>query len=109
MTIALRQSFGTFAGGVEHAYALATLARANRAPTDRLVHAPVRSTVAAASPDALLLDDLRQRTDLDPEWRLVALLQDLMTHAGYTLEDLRREGFADTMLDAARALRKLAW
>jgi hypothetical protein len=100
MSIALRQSFGSFAGGVEHAYALATLARANRVSSDRL---------AGSGADTLLLDDLRQRTDLDPEWRLVALLQDLLSHAEYTLEDLRREGFADTMLDAARALRRFAW
>jgi hypothetical protein len=95
--IALRQSFGTFAGGVEHAYALATLARATRA--------------VASAPNAppVWLDDVRHRPDFDNESRLVALLQDLLTTAGYTFEELRGEGFGDAVLDAARGLRRLAW
>ena len=98
MPFALRQSFGAFAGGVEHAYALATLARATRSVPDR----------ATPTSETVLLDDLRQRPDLDQESRLVALLQDLLAHAEYTLDDLRREGFGERVLDAARALRRLA-
>ncbi|MBY0490132.1 MAG: hypothetical protein K2R93_09860 [Gemmatimonadaceae bacterium] len=91
MPIALRESFGAFAGGVEHAYALATLAWA---------------TTAGATAE-VRLDDVRRRPDLDPESRLVALLQTLLRDAGYTLEELQREGFADTVLETARALRRL--
>lgn len=89
MPIALRESFGTFAGGVEHAYALATLAWAT----------------TAGARAGLLLDDVRRRPDLDQESRLVALLQTLLSDAGYTAEELKREGFADTVLDTARTLR----
>jgi hypothetical protein len=91
MPIALRHSFGAFAGGVEHAYALATLAWA---------------TTAAAGA-GVVLDEVRRRPDLDPESRLVALLQTLLSDAGYTLEELRREGFADSVLETARSLRRL--
>lgn len=98
MTFALRQSFGAFAGGVEHAYALATLARVSRSSTDR----------GTPMVDTVLLDDLRQRPDLDAESRLVALLQDLLAHAEYTLDELRSEGFGESVIDAARALRRLA-
>lgn len=97
MTIALRQPFGVFAGGVEHAYALATLAHATRSSADR---APPLS-------ECVLLADVRPHLEFDQESRLVALLQDLLAHAEYTFDDLRREGFADAVLDAARALRRL--
>lgn len=93
MTIALKQSFGPLAGGVEHAYALATLA----------------SATATVTRSGVMLEEVRRRPDLDQESRLVALLQGLLTDAGYTLDELRGEGFADTVLETARALRRLAF
>jgi hypothetical protein len=84
MPFALRPHFGDFAGGFEHAFALATLARAGDA-TD-------------AAPLAF---ELRRPTnEIDLHARLVALLQDVVLHAGYTVDDLRREGFAEPVLSA---------
>jgi hypothetical protein len=88
MPLALRPHFGALAGGLEHALALATLAYAAQ---------PNGGTTPASFPTL----DLRQPTsDFDLYSRLVTLLQHVVGHAGYTIEDLRREGFDEPVLSA---------
>lgn len=89
MPLALRQHFGALAGGIEHAFAIATLAH-------------------AAQPDggAPLLDPKRPTNDIDLFSRLVNLLQDVVSTAEYSIDDLRREGFAEPVLSALRQSRR---
>jgi hypothetical protein len=93
MTVALRASFGALAGGVEHALALVTLAHA----TD---------TERADAQGRAMADDIAWH-ELDPDVRLVCLLQDIVGHSDYTVDDLRREGFADEVLEAVRSVRAI--
>jgi hypothetical protein len=91
MPLALRPLFGDFAGGIEHAYALATLAQvADRHRFDR--------------DDVLLLDDFRHLADLDADAGVVGLLQDVIAKSDYTLDDLRREGFSEAVLESVRSV-----
>lgn len=85
MPLALRPHFGAHAGGIEHAFALATLVRAAH---------PQHGTP--------LLDAQRPTNDIDLYTRLVNLLQDVLSTAEYSIDDLRREGFAEPVLSALR-------
>jgi len=88
MPLALRPHFGALAGGLEHALALATLAYAAQPQ-------------GGSTPDALPALDLQRPTsDFDRHSRLVTLLQHVVGHAGYTIDDLRREGFDEPVLSA---------
>lgn len=84
MPLALRPHFGPRAGGIEHAFALATLAHASRP-----MGAPLLSYPTTGS-------------EFDAFSRLVTLLEDVVAHAEYTIDDLRREGFAEPVLSALR-------
>lgn len=92
MPLALRPHFGAHAGGLEHALALATLAHA--------VHPAGGRLAAAAEPESWG----RPSSDFEQFSRLVTLLQDVVRHPGYTIEDLRREGFAEPVLATLAAL-----
>jgi len=84
----LRNQFGDYAGGLEHALALATLAHAEYrdvALTPSSLY-PVR--MALALPDS------------DPDARTIALLHDVIEETNLTLDDLRQEGFPEHILDA---------
>lgn len=84
----LRNQFGNYAGGLEHALALATLAHATQrelAGTTSSLY-PVR--MALALPDS------------DPDARTIALLHDVIEETDLTLDDLREEGFPEHILDA---------
>ena len=87
----LREHFGSYAGGLEHALALATLAHATqrRSGTSFYMH-PVR--MALALPDE------------DPDSRTVALLHEVIADTDLTLEDLRKEGFPEHIVQAVDAL-----
>jgi (p)ppGpp synthase/HD superfamily hydrolase len=84
----LRNQFGDYAGGLEHALALATLAHATHrekaGSTPGLFRAPLSLTA----------------TDVDPDARTIALLHDVIAETDLTLEDLREEGFPEHILDA---------
>lgn len=83
----LRHQFGNYAGGLEHALALATLAHAThreRADTQAELYAPRN---ALSVPDS------------DPDARTIALLHDLMEDTDITVDDLRAEGFPEHILD----------
>ena len=84
----LRNQFGNYAGGLEHALALATLAHA----TQRELAGTPSSVYPA--PLALTLPDE------DPDARTIALLHDVIAETDLTLEDLRAEGFPEHILDA---------
>ena len=84
----LRNQFGNYAGGLEHALALATLAHATqreRAGSGASLYA---SRLALTLPDA------------DPDARTIALLHDVIEETDLTLDDLRAEGFPEHILDA---------
>ncbi len=84
----LRNQFGDYAGGLEHALALATLAHATqreRAVTPSSLY-PVRMSLALP--------------DSDPDARTIALLHDVIEETDLTLDDLRAEGFPEHILDA---------
>lgn len=85
MPLALRSHFGALAGGLEHAFAIATFAHA------------VQPTGGALTP---VMDSQRPTSELDRFSRLVTLLQGVVAHAGYTIDDLRREGFDEPVLSA---------
>ncbi len=90
MAVALRASFGELAGGVEHALALVTLAHATESErADRVVR-PLSEDIAWS--------------ELDPDMRLIGLLQDIIGNSDYTVDDLRREGFAEHVLEAVRSV-----
>jgi hypothetical protein len=95
MSPVLRPHFGSLAGGLEHALALATLAHAVQ---------PGGGTLPATG---LPEDWRRPTTDFDMFSRLVTLLQDVVAHAGYTIDDLRREGFAEPVLSALKVSRPM--
>jgi (p)ppGpp synthase/HD superfamily hydrolase len=80
----LRNQFGDYAGGLEHALALATLA-----------HATQRGTSADFAPRLALT-----LVDTDPDARTIALLHDVIEETDLTLDDLRAEGFPEHILDA---------
>lgn len=88
MPLALRPHFGALAGGLEHALALATFAYAAQ---------PHGGSGPVAFPP---LDVRRPTSDFDLYSCLVTLLQQVVGHAGYTIDDLRREGFAEPVLSA---------
>lgn len=84
----LRNQFGDYAGGLEHALALATLAHAEyreAAVTSSTLY-PVRMALALS--------------DSDPDARTIALLHDVIEETDLTLDDLRQEGFPEHILDA---------
>lgn len=83
MSLALRTPFGAFAGGLEHALALSTLARA------------VQPSGGSYAP---LLNLQRPTCEFDRFSRLVTLLQDVVSNTGCSLDDLRREGFDESVL-----------
>ncbi len=85
MPLALRSQFGALAGGLEHAYAIATFAHALQ---------PAGGTLTPA------INAQRPTSEFDRFSRLVSLLQDVVGNAGYTIEELRREGFAEPVLSA---------
>ncbi|MCO4098719.1 MAG: hypothetical protein HEQ38_04790 [Gemmatimonas sp.] len=85
MPLALRSHFGALAGGLEHALAIATF-----------VHA-VQPSGGTLTP---VIDSQRPTSEFDRFSRLVTLLQDVVAHAGYTIDDLRREGFDEPVLSA---------
>jgi hypothetical protein len=85
MSLALRTPFGAFAGGLEHAQALSTL-----------VHA-VQSNGGTMAP---LVTLHRPTCEVDRFHRLVALLQHVISNTEYSLDDLRREGFDESVLRA---------
>ena len=85
MSFALRTPFGAFAGGLEHAQALSTL-----------VHA-VQPSGGTPAP---LVNLQRPTCEADRFHRLVTLLQDVISNTGYSLDDLRREGFDESVLRA---------
>lgn len=89
MPLALRPHFGAIAGGIEHAFALATLAHA-----------------AQPQGGTPLFDARRPTNDIDLYARLVNLLQDVVSTAEYSIDDLRREGFAEPVLSALRHTRR---
>ena len=87
----LREHFGSYAGGLEHALALATLAHATQRRSGQSLYMhPVR--MALALPDE------------DPDSRTVALLHDVIADTDLTLEDLRKEGFPEHIVQAVDAL-----
>jgi (p)ppGpp synthase/HD superfamily hydrolase len=87
----LREHFGSYAGGLEHALALATLAHATqRRSAQSLAMHPVR--MALALPDE------------DADARTAALLHDVIADTDLTLEDLRNEGFPEHIVQAVDAL-----
>lgn len=90
MAHVLRPHFGAHAGGLAHAFALATLAHAADQQAAPLVSYD-------GPPDAM-----GDAADFDGFSRLVTLLQDVVSHAAYTIDDLRREGFAEPVLSALR-------
>jgi (p)ppGpp synthase/HD superfamily hydrolase len=87
----LREHFGSYAGGLEHALALATLAHATQRERGRssVLH-PVRMALALPYED--------------PDARTVALLHDVIEDSDLTLEDLRGEGFPEHIVQAVDAL-----
>lgn len=95
MSLALRPHFGSLAGGLEHALALATFAHAVQ-PND--------GTMPASG---LPEDWRRPTTEFDLFSRLVTLLQDVVVHTGVTIDDLRREGFAEPVLSALKVTRPM--
>jgi (p)ppGpp synthase/HD superfamily hydrolase len=84
----LRDQFGDYAGGLEHALALATLAHA----TQRELAGT--STYSYSSRNSLSLPDS------DPDARTIALLHDVIEDTDLTVDDLRAEGFPEHILDA---------
>ena len=90
----LREHFGSYAGGLEHALALATLAHATQRACGAQTGAhPVR--MALVLPEA------------DTDARTVALLHDVVEDSGLTLDDLRKEGFPEHIVAAVDALPHL--
>jgi hypothetical protein len=85
----LRPSFGDFAGGLEHAVALATLAYATARPTGLRWLEPSHPALM----DSGYPVDRRER-----DQRLVQVLQMLLNDATCSLDDLRREGFPEEVL-----------
>lgn len=88
----LREHFGDYAGGLEHALALATLAHA----TQRELNEPA----SYMHPVRMALE----LPDEDPDFRTVALLRDVITDTDLTLDDLRREGFPEHIVQAVDAM-----
>ena len=84
----LRNQFGDYAGGLEHALALATLA-----------HATQRE-LAGTSPYAYSARNALALPDSDPDARTIALLHDVIEETDLTVDDLRAEGFPEHILDA---------
>ena len=84
----LRNQFGNYAGGLEHALALATLAHANHRELAGTSHSLYPTRTALALPDS------------DPDARTIALLHDVIEETDLTVEDLRAEGFPEHILDA---------
>jgi (p)ppGpp synthase/HD superfamily hydrolase len=84
----LRNQFGDYAGGLEHALALATLAHA----TQRELAGT--ATYTYSTRNALSLPDS------DPDARTIALLHDVIQDTDLTVDDLRAEGFPEHILDA---------
>lgn len=89
MQLPLRQHFGVYAGGLEHALALATLA-----------HATGRDSLGR---ELLPSDDPSIFSQPDTETRLIALLEDVLVESDCTIEDLRREGFSESVLSALQS------
>lgn len=84
----LRNQFGNYAGGLEHALALATLAHATHRELAGTPSSLYTTRLAFALPDA------------DPDARTIALLHDVIEDTDLTLDDLREEGFPEHILDA---------
>ena len=84
----LRNQFGNYAGGLEHALALATLA-----------HATHRE-LAGASDSLYSAGAALSLPDSDPDARTIALLHDVIEETDLTVDDLRAEGFPEHILDA---------
>ncbi|HYW31521.1 MAG TPA: hypothetical protein VE869_08450 [Gemmatimonas sp.] len=84
----LRNQFGDYAGGLEHALALATLAHATQREMASSSSQPYPSRLSLALPDA------------DPDARTIALLHDVIEDTDLTVDDLREEGFPEHILDA---------
>jgi len=89
MQLPLRHHFGVYAGGLEHALALATLAHATR-----------RNSFGR---ELLPSDDPAIFSLPDTESRLIALLENVLVESDCTIEDLRREGFSEPVLSALHA------
>lgn len=84
----LRNQFGDYAGGLQHALALATLA-----------HATQRE-LAGVSPYSYSARNALALPDSDPDARTIALLHDVIEETDLTVDDLRAEGFPEHILDA---------
>ncbi|MES2522682.1 MAG: GTP pyrophosphokinase [Gemmatimonadota bacterium] len=84
----LRNQFGDYAGGLEHALALATLAHATQRELAGTSPNVYPSRLSLALPDS------------DPDARTIALLHDVIEETDLTVEDLREEGFPEHILDA---------
>ena len=84
----LRNQFGDYAGGLEHALALNTLA-----------HATQRG-LATASSRSYAAHNALSLPDSDPDARTIALLHDVIEETDLTVDDLRAEGFPEHILDA---------
>lgn len=82
----LRNQFGNYAGGLEHALALATLAHATHRERSGAASRPYSPGLAFP--------------DIDPDARTIALLHDVIEATDLTLDDLRAEGFPEHILDA---------
>lgn len=85
----LRSSFGDFAGGLEHAVALATLAYATARTTGWRWLEPTNPA---------LIESGYPVERSEREQRLVQVLQALLNDASCTIDDLRREGFPEEVL-----------
>lgn len=85
----LRPTFGDFAGGLEHAVALATLAYATARSTGLRWLEPTNPVWPTGAYPA---------GNAEREQRLVLLLQALLNETVCTLDELRREGFPEHVL-----------
>jgi (p)ppGpp synthase/HD superfamily hydrolase len=84
----LRNQFGDYAGGLEHALALATLAHATHRELAGTSPGPYPTRMSLSLPDS------------DPDARTIALLHDVIEETDLTVDDLRAEGFPEHILDA---------
>jgi (p)ppGpp synthase/HD superfamily hydrolase len=84
----LRNLFGDYAGGLEHALALATLAHASQREMASSPRSLYPTRTALTLPDS------------DPDARTIALLHDVIEETDLTVDDLRAEGFPEHILDA---------
>lgn len=84
----LRNQFGDYAGGLEHALALATLAHATQRELAGTTPYSYSSRNALAVPDS------------DTDARTIALLHGVIEETDLTVDDLRAEGFPEHILDA---------